>query len=320
MLLLLALLVIRLLGDRWWPALPLLYGPRWLLGPLVLVPLLAVRRDAVRPTVAAVLVATVLYGLVLDVRIPWRSMLAGGSDNDVRLRVVGWNAQGGGGTPDANALWLVGVGPDLAVISECSPRFADALEKLPGYTIHRSSDLCLMSRLPVVEWAPRDPRDFWEMNGSGAIARMTVELNGLEIVLGGVHLETPRDALEALAKFSFLSFPSSARQSREIRALEAEVARSWIAPPSEVRPLIVVGDFNQVVESYIYRKRWGDLRNAFSERGLGLGWTKRTSRFGVRIDHVLMDHGWVAEAVKLGPALGSDHRPVIVDLSRRTSP
>jgi len=57
------------------------------------------------------------------------------------------------------------------------------------------------------------------------------------------------------------------------------------------------------------------LTDAFSRAGFGLGATRLNGWIRVRIDHVLTGPGWYADSVKLGPDLGSDHLPLIVDLT-----
>ncbi|MGI8547233.1 MAG: endonuclease/exonuclease/phosphatase family protein, partial [Gemmatimonadaceae bacterium] len=54
---------------------------------------------------------------------------------------------------------------------------------------------------------------------------------------------------------------------------------------------------------------------AFSHTGFGLGMTKYNGWIRVRIDHVLSGNAWHADRTTVGPDLGSDHRPVIVDLT-----
>jgi endonuclease/exonuclease/phosphatase (EEP) superfamily protein YafD len=71
------------------------------------------------------------------------------------------------------------------------------------------------------------------------------------------------------------------------------------------------------VESAIYDRHWGDLANAFSQRGLGLGWTKRTAMFGARIDHILASDRLYVQSATVGEALGSDHRVLIVEMKLR---
>ena len=212
-----------------------------------------------------------------------------------------------------------GNAPDVVVLAECRDRLAESIGERMGVQVYRASDVCIATHLPVVEWLPRNPRDFWELAGSGAIGRLVVRFNGTELVIGGVHLETPRGALEALAKFAWFSFPGAAVENRALRNAESQAARSWIASAEEDRPLIVAGDFNLVHESAIYRRWWGDLSNAFNDRGLGLGWTKRTSRFGVRIDHILAGNGVRTTGVTLGPRLGSDHHMLIATLAVPTA-
>jgi vancomycin resistance protein VanJ len=313
-LLLLTLLVLWGLGDRWWGALPLLYGPRWPLVLLVPLPLLTMRHDRRRALIATA-IGALLVLLVLDVRLPWRALFSwGGGEQSSRIVIVEWNAQGGGDDVAANVASLMVRAPAAMVISECRSGLASILSKLDNYSLHAVSDACLITNRPVIEWSPRDPSDFWRAYGSGAIGRLVIDVDGREVVLGGVHLETPREALEELFFLSLGGFIRIDAEKREIRDLESQAARAWIAPPTERRPVIVAGDFNLPVESAIYRRWWGDLTNAFSSRGAGLGWTKVTRLFGVRIDHILVGNGVAVESIVLGDAMGSDHRPVIATL------
>jgi endonuclease/exonuclease/phosphatase (EEP) superfamily protein YafD len=75
-----------------------------------------------------------------------------------------------------------------------------------------------------------------------------------------------------------------------------------------------MGDFNLPVESAIYRANWAGFTNAFSQQGLGFGYTKHTRWHGIRIDHVLARSGWDIERAWVGPSAGGDHLPVIVEL------
>ena len=81
-------------------------------------------------------------------------------------------------------------------------------------------------------------------------------------------------------------------------------------------PLVVAGDFNLPPESRVFRRHWGDLTDAFGAAGFGFGSSKHTSWHGVRIDHILYNRSWTCEWCGVGPALGSDHSPVIAHLKR----
>ncbi len=315
MLLIAAWLLLRLAGDRWWLAMPLLYGPRFALAPLVLLPLLTWRRQSRRATLAALALGAVVFISLVDFRLPWRGLLQSTDPSDPVFTVITWNAAGGGGSPEAAAHWVYAQHADLTLITECNSAIAQQLRRLPDLTFHQSADLCFLTHFPVEEWAPRSPDDFWKAGGAGAIARMVITVAGQPLVVGGVHLETPREALEALAHGALFSFRRDAASSVHERDIESAAARAWIRPGEETRPTVIMGDFNLVRESAIYRRWWSDLTNAFGTVGTGLGWTKRTAFFGVRIDHLLSGGGVVPRSARVGPELGSDHRPLMVEVS-----
>jgi endonuclease/exonuclease/phosphatase (EEP) superfamily protein YafD len=135
------------------------------------------------------------------------------------------------------------------------------------------------------------------------------------IRVGVVHLETPRDALDQFPDLSAIpTLGNVTRQNMAQRERESRVAREWIFR-GDVYPTIVAGDFNLPIESAIYRRHWSDLRNAFSRSGVGLGYTKRTRLWGIRIDHILTTDHFVTDRVYLGQDVGSDHRPLLAVLS-----
>lgn len=310
----LAWLFLRLFADRWWPALPLLYGPRYVLGAFLLTPLLAHRSGALRQSVSALGAGALAFGLLLDFQVPWRSLVPTGHADGLPLRALTWNVQGGGDNLDQKLAWLLEQHADIITIVECASGMRAALGQIPGYTLRTSYSVCLLTPHEVVEWDNRDPSDFWARGGSGGITRGILRIAGRELIYGGVHLQTPRDALQDLASGAITYFPASARRSQMGRREESITARAWIDPPGEQRPVIVMGDFNLPVESAIYHEAWGDLTNVFGVGGFGVGWTKRTRLLGVRIDHILVGRGVGVGRVRLGPAMGSDHRPLIADL------
>jgi endonuclease/exonuclease/phosphatase (EEP) superfamily protein YafD len=102
------------------------------------------------------------------------------------------------------------------------------------------------------------------------------------------------------------------RLNRVERRQEARAVSRWANAGNH--PLLVAGDFNLPVESTIYQQSWSGFLNAFSEAGMGLGYTFVTRWSGVRIDHILAGSGWRCRHCWVGPNLGSPHRPVIADL------
>lgn len=312
-----AWVIVGVLGDRVWWALPLLFGPRWTAGILLLglVPaMITHRRTAVRAGVP--MLAIYAFGL-LDVRVGLGRLEPA---ETVTLRVMELNAAAGSSAPgtasDAVREEIARVGAEIVIVAECSPALAAALASDPAWRVRQAvTSLCLATRFPIRSWEERDPRDFWERGGAGAIARATVETPAGAVRIGLVHLETPRGALDNFADLSSIpTLGPLTRANMAERDLESRAAREWIFS-GESLPTIVAGDFNLPIESAIYRRRWSGLRNSFSRSGTGLGNTKQTRFWGVRIDHILTTAEFVSHHARIGRDVGSDHRPLSAELS-----
>lgn len=94
-----------------------------------------------------------------------------------------------------------------------------------------------------------------------------------------------------------------------VRALQADsVSKQVLESP---HPVMVVGDFNDLPSSYAYTKIRGRLKDAFVEKGFGLGWTFSESIFKFRIDHILYDPSLILAEFKLENKVRiSDHYPL----------
>jgi endonuclease/exonuclease/phosphatase family metal-dependent hydrolase len=151
-----------------------------------------------------------------------------------------------------------------------------------------------------------------------------VEFKGKFFRLYNCHLETNkltesdvnmanrlRYELDAeLIKGTTLHLSKKLGAAYPIRARQADVIASSI--DSSPYPVLVVGDFNDVPASYAYTKIRGKLKDAFVERGNGLGWTYNASVFRFRIDHILFDSAFRLLDFKLdNKARHSDHFPLI---------
>lgn len=100
-----------------------------------------------------------------------------------------------------------------------------------------------------------------------------------------------------------------------LRDAQIRFAAEWAAD-QEV-PAVVVGDLNATRWSHAFGRfgSIGELRN--SENGFGFQPSfpaTATVVLRVPIDHLLHSEGWVVADRRLGPALGSDHFPLVVDL------
>ena len=304
------------LGDRVWWALPFLYGPRWFLAlPLfgVLPWLLVAPRRGIAP--ASIAAVVVLFGL-LDVRLGLGRLTVG---TGTPFRVLELNAgAGSGGAPPIPGLLaeFARHSPDLIVVAECGNGvIREALRTLRGYQFRVSeTSLCMLSRGHILEWSERNPMDIWKEGGAGAIVRAVVQTAAGPVRIGLVHLETPRNALDNYGDLSTIpTLGNVTRANIRQRDEESRDARAWIFTGPDL-PTIVAGDFNLPAESAIFRRYWGEYRNAFGRAGLGSGHTKRTRWWGVRIDHILTSSDIGTRQSFIGRDVGSDHLPVVADL------
>jgi vancomycin resistance protein VanJ len=302
--------LVAVAGDLWWPTTFIVYGPRWAwaLPAVVLLPVaaLARRRATLWPiTIAAALVV----GPVMGFCIPWRTLRPGGPTPIARVRVLTCNVEAG--TATGLPALVASEVPDIVVLQEC-PHEGDWLgDHLigRGWHVHRSSGLGLVTRFPIIDLRviPLGPSS----SEGGTITDYELSGPSGPLHVFAVHLETPREGLEAVLAERRHGVPTLLANIEQ-RMRESEAASRLIARAQG--PTIVAGDFNLPVESLIYRRNWSSLANAFSQAGLGLGHSKFTRKIGIRIDHVLTGPGWRARRAKVGPDVGSDHRPVIADL------
>ena len=79
-------------------------------------------------------------------------------------------------------------------------------------------------------------------------------------------------------------------------------------------PIIVCGDFNDVPNSYAYHTVGKGMKNAFAEKGSGLGRTFSGIAPTLRIDNIFVNKGFdVLQFDRVNKKL-SDHFPVVTDL------
>lgn len=310
-----AWVLLRVAADKWLPATVLLFGPRWLL----LLPLLVLvvpafllnRRGLIPLTIAGLVVSGPVMGLCTS----WRGM-AGGEPREKAplLRVITYNAGEGGTREEAVARLVDREGPDVLVVDEWRDAGTALLPKLgKNWHVAEHISTAVFSRFPIKS-VRRLGAEHLRKHWRAPALKCELETPYGIIYVVGVHLETPREGLEALC-WSPLRGGAEMDQTTADRRLESELASQMAA---EVEgPVVIAGDFNMPVESTIYRQYWQNWQNAFSIAGLGYGQTKFTRFFGVRIDHVLASSEWEVLGARVGANLGGDHRPLLVDLQLR---
>jgi len=91
----------------------------------------------------------------------------------------------------------------------------------------------------------------------------------------------------------------------------------WAADHA-TRPFIIAGDLNATPYSRFHRRMTRLSRDAWDLAGHGYGHTAPNGLFPLppmRLDHVYLLPGLTAHEAKLGEGQGSDHRPIVVEIS-----
>jgi endonuclease/exonuclease/phosphatase family metal-dependent hydrolase len=101
----------------------------------------------------------------------------------------------------------------------------------------------------------------------------------------------------------------------EKRRHQVDVIRS--AMDESPYPMILCGDFNDLPNSYAYRKVRGNLVDAFTELGSGVGNTYSGIVPTLRIDQVFIDPSLQTTQYFRHKKKLSDHYPVVVDVTRK---
>lgn len=301
--------LLRWLGDIWWLATVLLYGPRWIWAvPLaVLIPASAWLRPRSLPVLLAV--AIIVAGPIMGVRVPWRAWIPRGWGQEPTLRILSCNLNVANPDPRALAELIRQTTPDVVALQEWPGWDESALFPGPDWCIWTEGGVCLASRYPI-RCAERLGEEALGWDGVAVRYRLAAPRDDILVVV--LHLESPREGLEAIRYGRWQGIPGL-RANIALRSRQSDAISPLVAGAGG--PLLIAGDFNLTDDSTIFRRNWSAYRDAFAAAGLGLGHTKRTRWFGARIDHILAGPAWRIRRCWVGPDIGSDHRPLIADLN-----
>jgi endonuclease/exonuclease/phosphatase (EEP) superfamily protein YafD len=196
------------------------------------------------------------------------------------------------------AAYLERVGADAVILLELNAGAARRLQALlPSYRFaHIDTEphgAVFFSRWPLAD------QQFWPLcSQCTRMARATLYWRGQAITLLGAHLHWPIG-------------PQAATLRRaELQAL-ARLARS------QPQATLLAGDFNLTPWSLYFDEFLEGSALADCGRGRGLlpTWPAQLASFGIRIDHCFASQDWQTAGIGVGPELGSDHLPSVVDLT-----
>ena len=225
----------------------------------------------------------------------------------VGLRLVHFNLLSSNREYSPVADYLAASGAELVFLQEVSPAWAEKLARVPGYRLLRSlprRDNFGLAVLAAVGSKVERAEEV-ELGGGVPALRVEVEVDGRRVSILSVHTPPP------------VSAEHSARRDQMLHS-----AGQWALERRSRGALpVILGDLNATTFSRPLRALLEDAELVDSQRGFGLEPSWPTSPalhrllFGISIDHALHDPQLSTRARRLGPDLGSDHRPLEVELA-----
>jgi endonuclease/exonuclease/phosphatase (EEP) superfamily protein YafD len=297
-------------ADRWWPATAAMFAPRWMWAVPMALALPAATLLHRKSLLPLALTACVLIWPIGRLCIPWPVASGASGQPALRLRLLTCNTDNVDLNRTAFPAFLAAERPDVVVLQACRNRSRKVFSD--GWHVHQIGDICIASRHPISGFRPFDHGAHPEfIYGAGWLAVYELQTPAGPIHVANVHLNSPRKGLEQVIEQRWRGGAALSRNS-ERRRRQSAIARSTIN--TVPGPLVIAGDFNTPTDSTIYREHWSDLDNCFSRAGIGFGHTHFTAWTSIRIDHILTGPGWTTRACRVGPDVGSAHRPVVADL------
>jgi endonuclease/exonuclease/phosphatase (EEP) superfamily protein YafD len=189
---------------------------------------------------------------------------------------------------------------DAVVLLELTPPQAEMLAPLLPTYPHYHIDSSRMGAAVFTKWPVISAESVPLSQGGAVAARLMLDWRGTPVNVLGVHLNWP------------LGPRNSEFRNQELSSLVA-------FSKAQRGPLLVAGDFNLTPWSKYFSDalEQSGLHDAALGFGLTRSWPSQFAPVGIRIDHCLLSRHWQATATSIGPSLGSDHLPLVADVSLR---
>jgi vancomycin resistance protein VanJ len=324
--LLLIILALRLIGERWWVTTVGLYLPRLGFGlplpVLVVVLLLSGRRRLLLSQVVAL--ALLLFPL-MGLRYSGSPTATPGA---FHLRVLSYNIASGGYGVDNILAQVTTAQADVIVMQESAKADVAALKAgLTGYTFQADGQFIIASHFPIEETfiPPRLLHDGKLRSPRFIRYRLTTPKGPVQFY--SVHPISPRDGLDEVRGSGLRHELVSGRIFRgEAAGQVVDNAALRLAQLQEIAedarrspyPLIIAGDTNSPPLSWAFAHFFGIYQDGFTAVGSGFGYTFPAPRHPwMRIDRVLVGPDFRFLSFAVARSRASDHYAVVADIERR---
>lgn len=216
------------------------------------------------------------------------------------LRVITFNVLTSNTAFEDVRTYLSASDADIIFVMETNEDWVEALSPIESDYPHvvkaprgDNFGMVLYSRHPIAS------HDLHRVEGSRVpCVHAVISLRGRQVEVIGGHPVPPVGALRAHWRNTYLE------------TLTALASRSD-------RPKVVLGDFNATVWSPFFRDFLSNtaLQDSGRKRGFQSTWQRNHPVFSIPIDHILHSAELKCTSRTIGPALGSDHRPVIAEFA-----
>ncbi len=206
-------------------------------------------------------------------------------------------------TSNTNTQALLGLiaesDPDIVCLQEVNDAWAKALKPLhadyPTRHVAPRNDnfgIALYSRV-----SPRQPERMFQKTLRVPALTVPIEIDGIRAQLLTLH-----------------ALPPLRSELAVLRSRQLDAARAWYEAQSE--SALIVGDLNMTMYSPVYR-RWlsgMDIKNARAGHGPLGSWPVWIPFLRLPLDQCFVSTKIDVVNCQLGPAIGSDHLPLIIDI------
>lgn len=268
----------------------------WLLAAAAAVLALGGRQ---RLAVVAGIAAAINLATIVPIYFPARRAELTSSSGPQSLQLVSFNLLGKNRQYDEVAGWLRNESAHIVLLMEVQPHWMPTLESLRELYPHQhvlprrdNFGIALLSQTP---WSEIETVEF----GSAELPSVVATFNsaGTTWTLVGTHPLPPGSASAAAARNEQLAAVGRFAQQQS-------------------GPLVVAGDLNLTEHSPYFGDllRTGNLFDSRQGIGIQSSWAARLPGLDLPLDHVLVSREWIVDSRRVGPHLGSDHRPVRTSL------